>query len=163
MSRLIYAVLSICLCLPVCARSAPVYVDARDYPVKGAGVAAFAEFERRWESGFDDACSDALCGSGYGNYRPVYLRCVVRAVDGSVQSCHWAVAGSAEGIDPKNGRGEYEVRTLICAIPMPSNVPLQVLLATADDEDPFNEPLPRGGRIPYEVMRDCVGAMADGH
>lgn len=139
----------------------PAYVDARDYPVPGAGRAAFALLEAKWREGFREACSDALCDSGYSNYIPVHLSCSVRADSGILNSCHWAIAGSATRTNPDTGRGEYEIRTGICEIPLAADTPLHVLLATAATRDPFDDPLPGRKESAYSAIADCLSARTD--
>jgi len=145
------------LILSSIAQAQPAYVDARNYPAPGMGVAAFDRLEERWLEGFDVACGDALCNGVYDYQRPFKISCSVRSADGILKSCHWAIVGTVERIDPEAGTSEYEVRSVICEIPLVADTPLQVLLATADDEDPFDDPLPGGELSAYWGIADCVG------
>src|ERR1700712_3372914 len=113
------------------------------------GLMLASMVQAKWREGFTIACMDAICDTGYNNYLPVHLSCAVRADDGILKSCHWAIAGSARSIHPGTGRGEYEIRTAVCEIPLAADTPLAILLATAATKDPFDDPLPGAGTTVY--------------
>ena len=163
MTRAYWVVLVGGLMLASMVQAKPIYVDARDYPTQGAGRAAFEALEAKWREGFTIACMDAICDTGYNNYLPVHLSCAVRADDGILKSCHWAIAGSARSIHPGTGRGEYEIRTAVCEIPLAADTPLAILLATAATKDPFDDPLPGAGTSVYTSISDCLSARTDDH
>jgi len=156
-STLIAAIFGLWLAWP--AQAQPAFVDARNYPAPGMGTAAFDRLEERWLEGFDVACGDALCTGVYDYQRPFKISCAVRSIDGVLKSCHWAIVGTVERTDPETSTSEYEIRSVICEIPLASDIPLQVLLETADDRDSFFDPLPGGKTSAYWGIADCVGPL----
>lgn len=143
-------------------QAAPRYVDARDYPTQGAGAKAFAQMQASLVQGFDWVCGDTFCEGLHDNYLPLRLSCAVRADNGVLKSCHWALVGSNEHIDPTRGAITSEVTSAVRGLPLAEGTLLSTLLASVEGGNNLHKPLPGTTRSAYDGLADCLSARHGG-
>lgn len=133
-----------------------IHVDARDYPLPGQGIAAFAAMEQALVRGFDDLCGDTFCEGDYSNLRALQLRCAVAARSGIVTACAWSFAGSHATVIGNDPLPVVDARTWICRLPIAPATPLPVLLSTLSGRDALHTRLPGRDISTYDALTDCL-------
>lgn len=138
------------------------YVDARDYPVVGAGRERLRGIETRLVRSFDDICGDTFCEGDYNNLQALRFRCSVHAASGRVHACGWTFTGSMADVDADSGQVVVDAPTWHCHVPLAAETPLQLLLQTLEQGDPLHVPLPGTSDSVYDGLIECVGVGRPG-
>lgn len=133
------------------------YVDARDYPVAGAGWERLHNIETRLVRSFDDICGDTFCEGDYNNLQALRFRCSVHVASGRVHACGWTFIGSTANVDAASGQVVVDAPTWHCRVPLAADTPLQLLLQTLEQGDPLHVPLPGTSDSVYDGLAECVG------
>jgi hypothetical protein len=138
------------------AHAAPAYVDAKNFPSQEAGWARFRDLEDRLRRGFDDICGDTFCEGEYSNIQHLRFRCSVKASTGTMGACTWTLAGSAEEVDPADGRIHVDARLWNCAAPLQPGTSVPAFYAALEGRDAIHAALPGGGPSMYDTLADCL-------
>ncbi len=142
--------------LVVMSLPAPEYVDARDHPAPGEGIAAFDAMERALVRGFDDICGDTFCEGEFSNLRALQLRCAVTVADAQVRQCLWSFAGSQAWVDGQSPLPAVDARTWTCSLPIAAGTPLSSLLVLLSGPNALDMPLPGTGTSTYGALTECL-------
>ncbi|HEY4145309.1 hypothetical protein [Pinirhizobacter sp.] len=137
------------------AETAPVYIDAIDYPNQEGGWDAFYDLERRLASDFDDVCGDTFCEGDYSNIQHLRYRCSVRVADAVMGECIWTFAGSNQDVDQGSGKVVVNGRIWQCRSPVVPGTMIGEFYQALAGRNALHAPLPRGGRSIYEGLTDC--------
>ncbi|HMH69281.1 MAG TPA: hypothetical protein VK519_15325 [Pinirhizobacter sp.] len=141
--------------LPTTSQTAPVYVDAIDYPGDEDGWSTFYDLERRLARGFNDICGDTFCEGEYSNIQHLRYRCSVRLADGVMGECIWTFAGSNQEVDPTSGKVVVDGRIWQCKSPIVPGTTIGEFYRALAGRDAIDARLPRGGRSIYHGLTDC--------
>ncbi|HET9987339.1 MAG TPA: hypothetical protein VFQ65_02445 [Kofleriaceae bacterium] len=158
----IYDTLSDCFAHPIGAtpitvQAGTTYVDANDYYVSRANLAAWTASLANLHRGFDDVCGDTFCGSDFSDVQALDLGCAVTKSTGNVKACAWSFGGSYGQI-AKAGDVAPVTKTWTCPVAVHGTIGamITVLTRTVDPEtNAIQRPLP-GGTAAYDSIAGCV-------
>jgi hypothetical protein len=134
------------------------FVDAQSFLEDPDDIDAWYQLVAELRSGFDDVCGDTFCEGEYSNYQSLRFRCSVEQTTGTIGSCVWVFAASAEEIAPETGVITVDGRLFACEMPVASGTGIHTLLEEllAPGVDPLKEPLPGSDRSLYDGVAECL-------
>jgi hypothetical protein len=135
-----------------------IFVDVPSYLEAPEDIDAWYQLVAELRSGFDAVCGDTFCEGEYSNYQSLRFRCSVEQTTGTIGSCVWVFAASAEEIAPETGVVTVDGRLFACEMPLAPGTDIRTLLEEllAPGVDPLKEPLPGSDRSLYDGVAECL-------